>query len=104
MPHALLLSLQVAEVVLVGGDFDGHVLYNLQAVGLEAYTLHWVVSHQAHLVDTEVAQHLCTTSPCFSMRWSKGVTVFVSSSRRWAMSFTGWVSCSHSTISTRYCG
>ena len=62
MPHALLLSLQVAEVVLVGGDFGGHVLYNLQAVGLEAYTLHGVVGHQPHLVDTKVTQHLCTTA------------------------------------------
>ena len=38
------------------------------------------------------------------MRWSRGVTVFVSSTSLRAMSFTGWQSFSQSTISTRYCG
>ena len=62
MSHAFLLGLQVAQVILVGSHLDGHVLHNLQSVGLESYALHWVVGHESHLMYTQMAQHLCPTA------------------------------------------
>lgn len=58
VPHAVALRLQVAIVVFRGRHLNGHVLHNLQSVCLQAYALLGVVGHQAHLVHSEVAQHL----------------------------------------------
>ena len=56
--HTVLLGLEIAEVILVGSNLDGHILDNLQTVGLETHSLDGVVGQQSHLVDSQMAQHL----------------------------------------------
>ena len=60
--HTVLLGLEIAEVILVGSNLDGHILDNLQTVGLETHSLDGVVGQQSHLVDSQMAQHLCSTT------------------------------------------
>ena len=60
--HPVLFRLEIAQVVGVGCYLDGHILDNLQPLSLESHALHWVVSQQAHLVDTQMPQHLCPTA------------------------------------------
>ncbi len=59
VPHALFLGLQVLIVIFVRCNLNGHVLHYFQSVCFEPYTLHRVVGHQAHLMHSEFAQHLC---------------------------------------------
>ena len=58
MSHAVLFGAQVAFVVLVGLNDDGHGLHNLQSVTFEAAAFDGVVGEQPHLPHAEVAQHL----------------------------------------------
>ena len=53
VPHAVFLRLKVLIVILVWGDLDGDILYDLQA-----YALGRIVGHKPHLVHAEMAQHL----------------------------------------------
>lgn len=59
MAHALALGGQIAFVVGVGGNLDGHILNNLQSVGFQPHPLHRIVGDETHLVDTQMAEHLC---------------------------------------------
>ena len=56
--HAVLLGLEVALVVLVGGLHDRHYLRHLEAVAFEARALDGIVGDEAHLADPLVAQYL----------------------------------------------
>ena len=55
MVHTLLLGLQVAQVVLIGGDDDRHDLVDLQPVALQPCALERVVGHQPHVLDAHFA-------------------------------------------------
>ena len=60
MPHLVLLGFEVALVVLVGLDDDGHYFGDFEAVAFEAGAFDGVVGDEAHLGDLLVAQYLCT--------------------------------------------
>ena len=62
VPHAVFLGFQIPQVIGIGSDFDGNVLHDFQSVGLQTDTLDGIVGQQAHLMDTQVSQHLGTTS------------------------------------------
>ena len=60
MSHALALGVKVVLVVLVGGDADGHLLFNSETMAGKAYNLARVVGEQPELAYAEVAQNLST--------------------------------------------
>src|ERR1700732_1000662 len=53
-----LLGPQVAAVVLVGGDLDGHALDDAQVVALHAADFLGVVGQQADVADAEIDEDL----------------------------------------------
>ena len=57
--HTLLFGEQVAAIVLIGGDFHGHILDNFESISLQTDALHGVVRNESHLRDAECAQNLC---------------------------------------------
>jgi hypothetical protein len=59
MTHFELFALEIASVVLVGLDFDGHLLGHTESVALRPNHFFRVVGQQAHLAHTDVDQHLC---------------------------------------------
>lgn len=58
--HKLLLGVHIEAVVVVRLDFDGHVLYNFEAIALESYALDGIVGEQPHLAHTYHIEYLCT--------------------------------------------
>src|SRR5262245_19033487 len=60
MPHALPLRLQVALVVRVRDDLQGHALDDLEPESLEPAALGRVVRHQPHRRDPEIHEDLRT--------------------------------------------
>ena len=58
MSHAVLLGFQIASVVFVRFDDDGHVLHNLQSVALQSYTLDGVVRDEANFAHAQCTQDL----------------------------------------------
>ena len=56
MSHAVLLRLQIAQVIGIGCHLDGDVLDNLQSVSLQTDTLHGVIGEQTHLMDAEMTE------------------------------------------------
>ena len=62
MPHTVLFCLQIAQVIRVGCHLDRYILDDFQPVGLQTDSFHRVVGQQAHLVNTQMAQHLRATA------------------------------------------
>ena len=60
MPHAFFLGAQIAFVVGIRRCLNGYILRNLQSVGFQSDTLHWVVGQEAHFVYTQFAEDLGT--------------------------------------------
>ncbi len=58
MSHSQALRLEVAAIVFVRFDDDGHVLHYLQPVSLQPDALHGVVRQEAYLAHSQVSQYL----------------------------------------------
>lgn len=58
--HTLLLGAEVALIVGVRLDFDGHVFDYFKTVGLKSHALDGVVGDEAHLFHAEQVENLCT--------------------------------------------
>ena len=48
MSHALLLRVQIALIVFVGGNLNRHVLDNLKSVSFKTNTLYGIVGYKAY--------------------------------------------------------
>lgn len=56
--HTGFFGVHVKFVVVVGGDFYGHVLDDFEAVAFEADALDGIVGHKLHLFDAEKVEYL----------------------------------------------
>lgn len=68
MAHAGALGLEVFLVVRIGGEPDGDLFYDFEAVALEANDLFGVVGKQADFPDAEIVKHLSTHSVIAEVR------------------------------------
>ena len=56
--HKVFLGCHVAEIVVVGLDFDGDVFHDVETVALKANTFYGIVGHESHVGDAEAAEYL----------------------------------------------
>ena len=62
MTHPVSFGLEIPFVVFIRYNFDRYIFYNFETISFQANSLDRVVSEQTHLVNSQLAQHLCTAS------------------------------------------
>ena len=89
MPHAIFLCLQIATVVFVWFNDDGHIAYNLKSVSLKSDAFHRIVRDESNLCHTQTAQYLCAYAIIAFVRTESQVDVRIHSVVALFLQFVG---------------
>ena len=58
MAHFFLFGAKVFFVVLVGADFNGHIVHHFKSVAYEAGAFFGIVTQQLHFGNAQIAEYL----------------------------------------------